>query len=320
VKNLDSLAKFTFSIPVDENGFTGRECPVPECEGYFKVRFGTGLKGKNLPCHCPYCGHVDEPKKFYTKAQVEYINSVVMNKVSGALLKDLKSLEFNHRPGGGFGIGISMKVTGQPTPIRYYREEQLETEVVCDQCTLRYMIYGVFGYCPDCGAHNSVQILNANLKLVEKMLTVADAQEQSIAQSLIQNGLEDCVSAFDGFGRELCRVHTDSASDPAKVEKISFQNLEGARQNVSMLFNINLSSGLTEDEWNAAVRAFQKRHILSHKMGVADDEYVRKSGDPLAVVGRKVNVDADEVRELVRIIGKLGKCLSDSMSAVKIRE
>ena len=40
-----------------------------------------------------------------------------------------------------------MKVTGQPTPIRYYHEEQLETEVVCEQCALRYMIYGVFGYC-----------------------------------------------------------------------------------------------------------------------------------------------------------------------------
>ena len=30
------------SIPADENCFTGRECPQPDCEGYFKIEFGTG--------------------------------------------------------------------------------------------------------------------------------------------------------------------------------------------------------------------------------------------------------------------------------------
>ena len=34
---------FTVSIPADERGYTGRECP--SCESYFKVRFGTGLSG-----------------------------------------------------------------------------------------------------------------------------------------------------------------------------------------------------------------------------------------------------------------------------------
>jgi hypothetical protein len=152
-------SQFSISIPPDEEGLVGRECPAPECESYFKIQFGTGLKGENLPCHCPYCGHAAGTDKFFTKAQVEYAQSVVMNQVTGALLKDLKSFEFNHRPRGGFGIGISMKVSGRPMPIRQYREKKLETEVVCEQCTLRYMIYGVFGFCPDCGVHNSLQIL-----------------------------------------------------------------------------------------------------------------------------------------------------------------
>lgn len=41
-------------IPADENAFTGRECPQPDCEGYFKIELGTDLKGEGLPCHCPY--------------------------------------------------------------------------------------------------------------------------------------------------------------------------------------------------------------------------------------------------------------------------
>jgi hypothetical protein len=309
-------SQFSISIPPDEDGLVGRECPVPECESYFKIQLGTGLNGENLPCHCPYCGHAAGPDKFFTKAQVEYAQSVVMNQVTGALLKDLKSLEFNHRPRGTFGIGISMKVSGRPTPICHYREKQLETEVVCEQCTLRYMIYGVFGFCPDCGVHNSLQILKKNLELVEKMLAVAETQEQAVAQGLIENGLEDCVSAFDGFGREICRLHAKTSADSRKVEKVSFQNLEGAKQNMNGLFNLDLAAGLADEEWKMAVRAFQKRHLVCHKMGVVDEEYLRKSDDSDTAVGRKVHVAADEVRAIGRIIGKLGQYLSEEMRRI----
>ena len=313
MRNIDKLgSQFSISVPPDEDGVIGRECPAPECESYFKIQPGTGLKGENLPCHCPYCGHTAGQDKFFTKAQVEYAKSVVLNRVTGALLKDLKSLESNHRPRGTFGIGISMKVTGQPTPIRYYREKQLETEVVCEQCTLRYMIYGVFGFCPDCGEHNSLQILDKNLELVLKMLDMALGADGELLKRVVENALEDCVSAFDGFGREICRVNAKKSSDPAKAAKVSFQNLDGAKHNLDGLFNLNISSGVTGEEWKAAVRGFQKRHLLSHTMGVIDEEYVRKSGDVQAVTGRKIKVDTEEVRELVQIVGKLARNVSNA--------
>jgi len=258
---------FISSLPPDEAGFIGRECPVAECEGYFKLQPGTGLKGENLPCHCPYCGHGSGSDKFFTKAQVEYAKSVVMREVTGALLKDLKSLEFNHRPRGGFGIGISMTVSGQLTPIRCYREKKLETEVVCDRCTLRYTIYGVFGFCPDCAAHNSLQILNKNLELVEKLLAVAETQESQVAQHLIENALEDCVSAFDGFGRETCRVFASKAVKPEKAAEIRFQNIVGSRDRVMEQFGIDFAATALPSDWAHVHRAFQKRHLLAHKMG-----------------------------------------------------
>jgi len=314
MRHIDSLgSQFSISIPPDKDGLIGRDCPAPECESYFKIQVGTGLKGENLPCHCPYCGYTAGQDKFFTKEQVEYAKSVVLNQVTGALLKDLKSLEFNHRPRGAFGIGISMKVTGQPTPIRHYREKRLETEMVCEQCTLRYMIYGVFGFCPDCGEHNSLQIFDKNLELVLKMLDLASNAEVELLNRMVENALEDCVSAFDGFGREICRLHAEKSAEPAKVAKVSFQNLDGAKHNLYALFNVNLSSRVTDEEWKAAVRGFQKRHLLSHTMGVIDEEYVRKSGDVQAATGRKIKVDAEEVRELVRIVRKLAHEVSTAL-------
>lgn len=304
-------------IPIrpDEDGFTGRECPNPDCEGYFKIEFGTGLKGENLPCHCPYCGHSAPHDQFWTKEQLEYAKSVALRKLSGALQQDLKKLEFDYKPRGTFGIGLSLKFRpGSLPPIRHYREAKLETEVVCSSCTLRYAVYGVFAFCPDCGLHNSLQILSKNLELAVKMLDMAVTAEVDLAVRLIENALEDCVSAFDGFGREICRVHAKKATDPVKAGKISFQSLEGARQNFGVLFNSDLAAELVSDEWNAAVKGFQKRHILAHKMGVVDEEYIRRTGDKRTAVGRKAAISADEVRELVRILGKLGQSIAEGFA------
>lgn len=284
----------------------GRECPDPKCEGYFKLQTGTGLTGKSLPCHCPYCGCTAGADKFFTKAQVEYAKSLLLRQVTGALLKDLKALEFSHRPRGGFGIGVSMKVTGQPTPIRYYREKQLETEVVCDRCTLRYSIYGAFGFCPDCGVHNSLQILNKNLELVQKVLALAETQESVIAQQLIENALEDCVSAFDGFGRETCRVFSSKAAKPEKAAEIRFQNIAGARDRVREHFGVDFAATSAAPDWERVLRAFQKRHLLAHKMGVIDEGYLLATGESQVLLGRKALVTVTEVCELVARLLDLG--------------
>src|SRR5438067_8432647 len=104
----------------DAEGYMGRECPDQGCLDYFKITLGTGVKGP-APCHCPYCGHTGDHDTFWTQEQIEYAKSVALHRITDALLKDLKAMEFSHRPPpGGIGIGISLKVEGRPHPIRYY--------------------------------------------------------------------------------------------------------------------------------------------------------------------------------------------------------
>ena len=300
-RNLDRLGK-QLSIPInaDEDGYLGRECPVEECLGYFKITPGTGIK-EPAPCHCPYCGHSGDSNTFFTQEQIEYAKSIALRQFTDALHQDLKSMEFNHPPRGGFGIGISLKVTqGARHPIQHYREKELETEVICDACTLRYAIYGVFGWCPDCGIHNSVQILSKNFELARKELSLAETVEKDLADHLIGDALENVVSAFDVFGREICL---------RKGSEIRFQNLPGARRNVQEKFGFDFADGLTAEQWQYVSRVFQKRHLLAHKMGVIDDEYVQRANDPGAVAGRKVQVSPNEVRSSIETIEILGRRL-----------
>ena len=290
------------SVPMhsDEDGYFGRECPVEECHGYFKVTPGTGVQGSPL-CHCPYCGHSGDNGTFWTQEQIEYARSFVLRQVTDALHKDMKSMEFDHKLQGGFGIGISLKVTrGAPHPIQYYREKELETHVVCESCALRFAIYGVFGWCPDCGSHNSVQILTKNFELARKELSLAETVESDLADHLIGDALENIVSAFDGFGREISL---------RKGSEIRFQNLPGARRNVQEKFGFDFADSLTGEEWQGVCRVFQKRHLLAHKMGVIDDDYVQKAFDSLAIAGRKVQVTSEEVNYSMPVIESLGRRL-----------
>ncbi len=307
----DIPSKISISIPPDERGMTGRECPNDGCLGYFTVEFGTGLKGEGLPCHCPYCGHKNTHDHFWTSQQIAYAESVALNEIDGAVFNELKKLEFNTPPQGLFGIGFSMKLEPLvPRPIQYYREKQLETDVVCSRCTLHYSIYGVFGFCPDCGIHNSLQILQKNLELAGKELDLAAQQEnQELRNHLIGDALENVVSAFDGFGREtvaLCQPQD---------EGLSFQNIAAADTKVTRRFGTALSAGVGADQWQLAVRCFQKRHLLAHKMGVIDEKYIATTNDPTAQLGRKVRIEEQEVRTLIATMDLLGNHLMNLVQA-----
>jgi hypothetical protein len=297
------------TLPRDAKGLTARECP--KCKKVFKIKTGTGLTGSNLPCHCAYCGYVAGHDHFYTKGQIEYARSVAMRQFGEILHKELKKLEFDTGPQGPLGIRLSMKLKPHsPEPIRYYYEKKLETDVVCDRCTLVYAIYGEFAFCPDCGSHNSITILRKNIEFVEKMLALAEAQEQDLAERLVGDGLENLVSAFDGFGREVCRVAAPKASNSNEASDVRFQNLLVAQTRVQKLFGVDLSSFVSPDDWAFLCRCFQKRHVLAHSMGVVDDDYLKATGDRSAIIGRKIVVAPPEVKRFGTLLARLGSTLT----------
>lgn len=296
-------------IPKDHEGYLGRECPQQQCEGYFKVRPGTGLTGTNLPCTCPYCGYTGPADRFWTKDQVEYAKSVALRDIVEGMRTDLKKLEFNHKPQGGYGIGISMKVEhGPPLPIRHYRERALETKIACDQCTLQYSVYGLFAYCPDCTVHNSLQILRTNLDLTRRQLALAQTLlDAELRRHLIEDALENCVSAFDGFARETCRIRAHKSSDPARAQSLSFQHLNRAAAQLRTLFDIDLPASIPATDWSFGHVGFMRRHLLAHNAGVIDQKYLDETGELRTLLGRRLVITLADVDRLAGIVVALGE-------------
>jgi hypothetical protein len=317
-RNLEALERgMHVALPTDDQGYMGRECPQASCEGYFKVKPGTGLTGPDLQCVCPYCGHHGAPDQFFTKEQLEYVKSVALRAVTDALHMDLKQLEFNHKPRGAFGIGLSMKVErGAPVPIRHYREKALETHVTCAACTLAYAVYGVFAYCPDCGVHNSVQILKNNLALAKRQVVLAQSLDDAeLRRHLIEDALENCVSTFDGFARERCKAFASKATDSAKAENISFQNLPRAGDRARQLWGIDLRQLVGAEKWARAHRLFLRRHLLAHCAGVIDQKYIDESADNSVIVGRRIAILPSDVEELSGLVLEIGESFAKALEA-----
>lgn len=299
-------------VPKDNDGYFGRECPQIECEGYFKIMLGTGLTGENLPCHCPYCGHTASHDDFWTKPQIAYVHSVFSRKVADAFRKDLKQLEFEYKPPkNSFEIGLSMKLKPGSLPsIHYFHESKLETYLTCQNCTLNYAVYGIFGYCPDCRQHNSLQILETNLNLLRKVLELADSN-QDVFSTLIESVLEKCVAVMDGFGKTVWELANLNAGN--HCSSISFQNIEMARHKVKEAFGLDIAQSLSTEKWEEFRKLLQKRHLFAHSSGIVDQHYISRSGDDSAVVGRKVALTKAEILNLIISVKGIARYLSKQL-------
>ncbi len=82
-------------------------------------------------------------------------------------------------------------------------------------------------------------------------------------------------------------------------------------------FGFDFADDLSPDSWIDVCRIFQKRHLLAHKMGVVDHEYVEKANDPAAVLGRKIQVTNAEVGLALRLTEALGQQLFKGLLASK---
>lgn len=309
------------SLPLDEDGLIGRECPQPDCEGYFKIKFGTGIKEPGYEtCFCPYCGNVGKQGEFFTKEQVNYIEGIASRHIQGIIEKEVRKWDRQLRSStrGSF-IKLSMDYKKSHLPLAHYAEREVETKLVCENCTLEYAIYGKFAKCPDCGVANSLQIFNANIAMIEKLLFQAETQsDRSFQEYLIQNALEDVISSFDSFGRNTLTLSTQNIESAGS--SISFQNIAKAKEKAEKQLGFDISQGLSEDEWKLVIVLFQKRHIISHNDGIIDGTYIQITGDNTAIPGRKVAVSIDEVRSALQYISVVANSLVIGLSRGNSRE
>lgn len=304
--------EFKISIPLGEDKMVGRDCPEDVCSpGYFRIKLGTGLTEQS-DSYCPYCRHKDAPTKFTSQAQGEYAKAIAIGEAKKGIQRMLSQ---------GLGLGPSGKKTisgglislnmelkmSPPSAAPRLIEEELRRDIVCPNCTLSHSVYGLAAWCPDCGKDIFLTHVEAEMQVVQMMLGDLDRRRQQfgarVAARDIENALEDAVSIFEAILKVIARRQLLARGlqlaevDEILAKKIAnrFQNIATASEVYQREFGVNLLDCLSEQQRESLAATFEKRHPITHNLGIVDAKYLRKAraGE---LQGRDVRVTSLDVQ------------------------
>jgi hypothetical protein len=302
----------------------GRECPSESCApGYFKVKNGTGITGGQTVAYCPYCRREAEPSDFTSESQIQYAKDLVLREATAGISRAFeKALGLGpsrrKRFGGGF---LSMELSYKPGTLPHVRpplEDELRRDVVCPKCTLEHAVFGLAIWCPDCGddifmTHVAAECasLTASLGDVERRRELLGAR---VAARDIENGLEDVVSVFEAtLASILRRALAARGTAPDEITTLldkkvrnGLQNVDRARELYREHLAVDLGRGLSPEDVQFLRTTFEKRHPITHNLGLVDRKYLRRA-ESEELEGRDVRVAAADVGRAVdltvRVVG-----------------
>jgi hypothetical protein len=318
----------SISVPPDEDGRVARECVDDRCSpGYFKVKLGTGLKDQK-EAFCPYCRKGAPPADFLTKEQKRYAYDVFKREAILAVgdhMRESLGLSHDNRrrlASGLISVDIEMKPPSPP-PVRRPYEDILKRDLVCPHCGLDHSVYGFAFWCPDCGRDIFTTHVQAEIAMVVAMLGDVERRREvlgsRVAAADVDNALEDLVSIFEATLKiEIRRSCRCRGMDEEKIAEV-LGGIGSRLQNVANAEELVPKSceGVLLYDGDVAVtdrlrRVFQKRHPITHNLGVIDKKYlerVRAGGEE----GTEVRVTKSEVEETARDVFAVLSSLHDRL-------
>lgn len=310
------------SVPMeaDAEGYLDKECPSAECLFGFKVlKDDWRHKVRDEQVFCPFCGHTAKATSWYSTQQIEAAKKTVVeqmqNRINTAMKRDADAWNRRQRPGF---LSITMKVDSQPRHVFVppMAAEPMRLKMACTVCGCRYAVIGAAFFCPACG-HNaadvmftqSLQGIRSALDAIPSVRTAIDDRDtaETTVRLLVENGLQNAITAFQRYAEALYAMKFPGLPAPRRN---AFQNLgEGSTlwQNAA---GKQYSDYLDTTELAALTRNFQQRHLLAHRQGLVDADYIARSGDRSYREGQRLVVREPAVRECVALIEKLGKAMA----------
>lgn len=328
VETTDEGFRASISLPADDEGFFGRECPA--CGQQFKMNVDQwDALPEEAQVTCPYCGEQPEDvNDFMTPDQSERvdaaINALVDQYVHGTF-SDMLRRSFGSQPrrvgGGMFGIEMSVD-TGTPPPISVlpeYVEEKVRRTITCSDCSTIYAVYGASAFCPVCGPRAALATVLESIEAARTALGLEDllpkdAREQARAVGVFGNVAADTikrvVTLFEVFARSQFEERVATHADVLRTAgRGVFQRLADADDLFDEHAGLRLSALVDSDTWERLLVTFQVRHVLVHRHGLIDDAYLQRVpaarqrvGQALVVTRKDADQALDDVEQLVQAL------------------
>lgn len=122
-----------------------------------------------------------------------------------------------------------------------------------------------------------------------------------IIRSLLESSISECVVAFQRYCDEVFKRKFPSVKIPFNL----FQKINEG----SDMWRKQISEGY--DYWLTVIELeelrviFQKRHLLAHCEGIVDTKYVQNTSDNNYIVGQRLVIKENDVRNLTSLLSKI---------------
>jgi len=308
------------SIPLDDDGYLDRECPNDACLASFKI-FGDDWteKVRDEEVFCPVCGHVDTSDQWVTQEQLGHCESSLMAEIMPMVDGEMQGMtrDFNRgMPSGGlFSMSMSYNSSHPVAVVPITAADLMQQRYVCEACKCRYAAIGAAFFCPSCGHNSARTAFKETVATIRKLPDVREALESGLDRDsaanafrlILEENMGKLVASFQCFAEASFDAlpHSGYFSPRRNL----FQNLNESSDLWEKAIDVRYETMLDKHSWDEVKRCFQQRHILAHKDGLVDDDYLRKSSDRQYQVGQRLVIKEHDVLRFAELIEKMAVTL-----------
>jgi hypothetical protein len=275
----------------DSEGEFGHNCP--RCGGYWR--------SGPWPNVCPYCAVQASGHDFLSHAQLRYVReycqrlgTALGSAVDGDVVIDMDA------------VADAVGKEGEK-PAFYVSEKSQQHKFTCEACDQFNDILGRFGYCSSCGTRNDLAIFRDTI--------VPAIRDRINAGTPPEDRVRDAVASFDTFlgqyGTQLAEHVPLSGRREARLLKQRYHDAEEVRETFARWFDIDIRSGLRDEDWDFVVRMFHRRHVYEHKGGEVDQKYLEESGDATVELKQHIRETQESAHRLLNALLRMARNVHD---------
>jgi sarcosine oxidase delta subunit len=272
----------------------------------------------NVIVTCPYCGHRPEDlSDFITSQQLQRARSA-MEALAEQYVHQMVQKAFRPlRERRSRGSGIEIKVSHDPPPpvrsLTTYVEQQVRRTIVCGKCATVCAVYGATAFCPLCGPRVATETVVEAIERGRRSLALEDAlpsdlREQARSEGIFDraagDAIKDVVSLFEVFVRDQFEMRVAGHEEIVMHRgRGVFQRLNDVDAMFAEHVGVPISACVPEAVWSQLQAVFQQRHVLVHKKGIIDEQYVQRVPQGGYQIGQQLVLsrrDAEQAPDLRR--------------------
>ncbi len=306
------IVRMKVSMPADDAGYFGRECPT--CERLFRMHVEDyRVLPDDQHLTCPYCAAVDAHSKFMTPHQVERARAAV-GAYAMQVADDILGSAFRNMArsvnaqGGMIHVDVGSSGFHAPSELPPILEGAPIRERTCERCSNRYAVFGEHIACPVCGQLLPQNIAVDGLDAHAAMLSVIEDLPPGVADKLRESGarertaaatLGSVVAIVEHFlkGVFLARVANGEALVAGKGNV--FQRPDDSATLYRSHLGIDIPARVGAAGWDRLLLLYGLRHVLTHNSGIVDARHVTRYPGSGFVLGHRVHVRIAEAREAI---------------------